>query len=143
MSIFVVALAAVALAALELIGKGTGDSEGSSVPGYAVVFSRGQEEIGRLTVADLRELPQAHITAAGKNQDGPLLTSALKAVGLEGVKGVTIIGMGVRDDGRLDLGAAELPSVVLDFSDRGTVKACSPDLAWADWVRDVTEIAVR
>jgi hypothetical protein len=52
--------------------------------------------------------------------------------------------MGIRDEGRLVLAAAELDDrVLLDFAERGTVKIVSPELSWRERVRDVVEIAVR
>lgn len=137
------AVAAATLAALELIGRGAEDSQGSSAPGSVVVFVRGQDEIARLTVDELRELPQVHVTVAGRDQDGPLLTTVLRAIGVEDVSRVTIVGLGAYDDGRLELSAGQLSEAVVDFSDRGTVKVCGAGIAWADWVRDVTEITIH
>jgi hypothetical protein len=53
-------------------------------------------------------------------------------------------GAGIRDDGHLTLTAAQAAQhVVVDFTERGTVKVCGPDLLRPDWVRDVISIDVR
>ncbi len=57
---------------------------------------------------------------------------------------VVVRGAGLRDKGSLTLTAAQVRrQVQLDFSDRGTVKVCGPDLYHAEWVRDVLTIDVR
>jgi len=57
---------------------------------------------------------------------------------------LTVRGPGVRDDGLLVLERDQLTGdVVLDFANRGTVKIAGPDIAWADRVRDITELEVE
>ena len=56
---------------------------------------------------------------------------------------MTVIGAGLRDVGKLVLPPTLVTDqTVIDFSERGTVKVCSPKVAWARWVRDVKEIRV-
>ena len=86
---------------------------------------------------------QTQVVIDGKEQDGPLLVTVLRDAGVGDFASVTIRGAGVRDDGRLTLSRTKAArGVLLDFSDRGTVKVCGPELDWADWVRDVLTIDV-
>jgi hypothetical protein len=105
---------------------------------------RGDTVLRRFSVVDLRALPQARITIDGKEQDGPTLPAVLEAAGVPAPARVTVIGAGLRDSGKLVLPAALVTKqVIVDFSDRGTVKVCTPRVAWARWVRDVREIRVH
>ena len=68
----------------------------------------------------------------------------LEAVAIGDFARLEVRGMGLRDDGRLTLAVAQIDDdLVLDFSDRGTLKLVSPDLGWRERVRDVTELRVR
>lgn len=112
-------------------------------PGYVVKVVRDGAVLRSFTPAQLRELPQAAVVADGKEQDGPTVAAVLRAAGVQDYVTLEIRGMGLRDAGRLRLAAAEVDDdLVLDFSDRGTVKVVSPDLSWGDRVRDVTELRV-
>jgi hypothetical protein len=114
-----------------------------SAPGYTVKVVQAGKVLKAFSLADLHRLPVTHVVMNEKEQDGPTLTAVLQAAGVSGPVPVSIGGTGLRDSGHLRLSAAQLTSkVVLDFTDRGTVKACSPDIAQPDWVRDVTEIRV-
>jgi len=67
----------------------------------------------------------------------------LEAVGIDGFSRLEVRGMGLRDDGRLTLRSVQInDELILDFTDRGTLKVVSPDLDWRDRVRDVTQLRV-
>jgi hypothetical protein len=140
----VVAVVVAVLAALQLAdSKGAGGDTSSPAPGYSVAVVRDGKVLARLTLADLRALPQAHVVIDEKEQDGPLVTDVLDKAAAGPVATVTVVGAGLRDSGKLRVGdKAVIDSLVIDFSDRGTVKVCSPKLPWSEWVRDVTEIRV-
>ena len=122
--------------------SGAGETS-SPAPAYSVKVERGGELLKHYDLAALHALPQTQVVIDGKEQDGPLLETVLRDAGVGDFASVTIRGAGVRDDGRLTLSRAEAGrGVLLDFSDRGTVKACGPRLDWADWVRDVLTIDV-
>jgi hypothetical protein len=152
-----VALLAVALAALvglawvvEWTTAGGVSAPGAQAPGadaappgYAVTVLRDGEILREFAPTDLRDLPQVTVTADGKQQEGPTVAAVLEAAGVERFATLDVRGMGLRDDGRLSLTAAQVgDDLVLDFSDRGTLKIVSPDLDWRDRVRDVTELRV-
>ncbi len=123
--------------------SGAGETKGSPAPAYSIKVERGGEVLKQYDLAALHALPQTQVTIDGKEQDGPLLVTVLHDAGLGDFASVTIRGAGVRDDGRLTLSGEEAGSgVLLDFSERGTVKACGPRLEWSDWVRDVLTIDV-
>lgn len=123
--------------------KGGATGQGSSGSGYSIAVSRGGAVLRRFTVADLQALPQTAETIEGKTQNGPLVGSVLQAADAGDYTKLTITGAGVRDSGKLTLTAPHIPAdLMLDYSERGTVKACSPTLAWGAWVRDVTGIDV-
>lgn len=141
-----VALVASAWLAERVINGSAGGPEGPPAPpAYSVRVTRDGAVLRTFSVADLRALPQAREEVDGKLEEGPKLSAVLAAAGVEpGYESLLITGLGVRDDGRLRLPAAEIDeAVLLDFADRGTVKVVSPALAWAERVRDVIEIAVE
>ena len=112
-------------------------------PGYTVAVLVDGDLVRRLTPDELSGLPQTTVMADGKEQQGPTLRAVLDAAGVGAFVRVDVRGMGLRDDGRLRLTAAQVDGeTILDFSDRGTVKVVSPDLDWRDRVRDVTELRV-
>jgi len=125
-------------------GSAGGPSGPPAPPAYSVRVTRDGAELKTFTVDDLRGLPQASEEVDGKLQEGPSLPAVLVAAGVgTSYESLVITGLGVRDDGRLRLPAARVnEAVLLDFSDRGTMKVVSPALDWSERVRDVVEIAV-
>jgi hypothetical protein len=112
-------------------------------PGYTVKVVQAGKVLKAFSLTDLHALPTTHVLMNEKEQDGPALTAVLQAAGVSGPVPVSIVGTGLRDSGHLHLSAAQVTSkVVLDFTNRDTVKLCSPHIAQSDWVRDVTEIRV-
>ncbi len=117
--------------------------DASRPPAYTVAVTQAGTVLRRFGLSDLRALRQSRVTIAGKEQDGPSLLAVLAAAGVTGRHGVTVLGAGLRDAGRLVLPASRIDGrVIFDFADRGTVKICSPNVAWSRWVRDVKEICV-
>ena len=91
------------------------------------------------TMADLKNLPLTSIMIGAKAEEGPALLEVLKAAGVTDFKQVTVSG-----DGTLTLTKAQITSqVVLDFSNRGTVKIASPDLPIPSPAKDLTLIKVE
>jgi hypothetical protein len=102
------------------------------------------EVLKRYDLAALHALSQASLVIDGKEQEGPLLRTVLEDAGADPSAAVDVVGAGIRDEGRLTLTAEEVDrDVQLDFSDRGTVKACSAWLDRGEWVRDVVAIDAR
>ena len=80
----------------------------------------------------------------GQDETGPTLLSVLHAAGIDSFASVTVVGLGARDSGTLELRRAQVDEdVLLDIAKRGTVKVCGPDISWSARVRDVTELSVR
>ncbi len=118
-------------------------SAAGAPPGYSVQVVRDGEVVRDFTPEELDSLPQREILSYGKEQNGPPVLAVLEAAGVSGFARLKVIGMGLRDDGRLTLTAAEIDDdVILDFSDRGTLKLVSPEMDWRDRVRDVTELRI-
>jgi hypothetical protein len=113
-------------------------------PGYTVAVLVDGEVVRRFTPSELGGLPQRTITSDGREQRGPSVLAVLGAVAIGDFVRLEVRGMGLRDDGRLALAAAKIDDdLLLDFSDRGTLKLVSPELGWRERVRDVTELRVR
>jgi hypothetical protein len=112
---------------------------------YGVSVEQGGKVLRTFSVQQLHSLPQTHVTSDGKAQAGPSLPAVLAAAGVTGAySALEIRGMGLRDGGRLTLPAGKVNArVILDFSDRGTMKIVSPQLDFGERVRDVTAIVVR
>jgi len=118
-------------------------ADAAGPPAYVVEVVRHGRVVRRFTPAELSRLPQRTITSYGKEQRGPSVRAVLEAVGIGGFSRLEVRGMGLRDDGRLTLRSVQInDELILDFTDRGTLKVVSPDLDWRDRVRDVTQLRV-
>jgi hypothetical protein len=139
----VVVLAAVVAVAwvLQAAVSGDGSSAAGAAKPYSIQVLKDGAALKTYDLAALRTLPQSQVVIDGKEQTGPSLRALLADAGAGGYTSVDVRGAGLRDKGRLTLTEAEVGrKVQLDFSDRGTVKVCGPDLYHADWVRDVVSI---
>ncbi len=111
---------------------------------YEVRVLDGTRVLASYTVDDLKALGEATIVVDGKTEQGPRLIQVLQAAGVKQFTRLEIRGAGVRDDGFITLSASDVDeNVLLDIANRGTVKVVGPKIAWADRVRDVTEIVVE
>ena len=133
-----VLVAAVALAwSLDLFARGS-DGE------YSVSIVRDEDVIRVFDVAELKALKARTIKMQGEVQEGPPLLDVLKAAGVDEFSSLAVSGTGLKDSGRIVLSADEVDrDVLLDFSNRVTMKICGPDILWENRVRDVTRIEVR
>lgn len=110
----------------------------------SLIVTRNGEILASFSMEEIRELPTHKVSQFGKSQEGPQLLLVLSEAGVEEFTQVTILGQGVRDDGEIVLTRAQVDEdVVLDLANRGTVKVTGPGIAWADRVRDVTELRVE
>jgi len=125
------------------VSGGDESSQGDSPPPYGVKVTRGDEVLKVYDLVALRSLPQERVVIDGKEQTGPALATVLADAGAERYDSVVVRGAGLRDKGSLTLTRAQIGRVQFDFSDRGTVKVCGPELYHAEWVRDVLAIDVR
>jgi hypothetical protein len=127
--------------ALQASVSGEGSSAAGATKAYAIRVLKDGAPLRSYDLAALRALPQERVVIDGKAQTGPSLTALLADAGAGAYQTVDVRGAGLRDKGSLSLTAAQArKKVQLDFSDRGTVKVCGPDLYHAEWVRDVVSI---
>lgn len=138
-----VIVAAVGIAwALQATASDVGEPQDRGSPtSYTITIKKGGEVLKTYDLAALHALPQTSVVIDGKRQDGPLLETVLADAGATPVRRVLIRGAGLRDSGRLTLTSSQVARrVQLDFTYRGTVKACGPRLDRGEWVRDVVSI---
>lgn len=116
----------------------------ASPDAYTVTVIHDGTQAAAFDLESLKSMEQKAIVAQGQEQEGPPLLVVLEAAGIDTFRSVIIRGAGLRDDGYIELSAAEVDEdVVLDFSNRGTAKVSGPQIAWEDRVRDVQVIEVR
>jgi hypothetical protein len=111
---------------------------------YRVRVTQDGRELASFDVASLKAIGMKKVVVQGGAEEGPAVLSVLSRAGVSDFTSITVIGMAVRDGGRLELKKAEIgPDTVLDIAKRGTVKIAGPDIAKDKRVRDVTEIQVN
>jgi hypothetical protein len=145
-----VTLAAVALvlvagvAAGWVLERGTAPQAAAASGGYHVRVTRDGRELASYDLAALKAVGEKRVVAQGSAQVGPTLADVLKRSGVGEFSAVTVIGMGTRDSGRLDLTASQVGTdSVLAIAKRGTAKLAGPKIPSSKRVRDVTELQVR
>ncbi len=112
-------------------------------PGGGVAVTEGSRVLKTLSNDGLRALGVRTVVMQGKPETGPTLLSVLSAAGVNDFTSVTIVGLGVRDSGRLTLGRADIDrDVLIDLANRGTTKVCGPTIPYDARVRDVVRIEV-
>jgi hypothetical protein len=113
-------------------------------PGRTVSIVEGSKVLRTFTMDQLQDLGVRRVVMQGKPETGPSLLSVLSASGVTSFSSVTVIGLGVRDSGRLTLMRKAVDNdVLLDIAKRGTSKICGPDIPYARRVRDVTRVEVQ
>jgi len=121
------------------------DALGSeAAPDYRVEVTRDGQVLRSFSLDDLRAMESHIISQYGLSEEGPRVLDVLADAGVDGFTQLTVMGLGMRDDGVLVLDAAEVtPDVILDFAQtRSTVKIAGPEIERAERVRDVTELRV-
>jgi hypothetical protein len=133
----VVVAALVAVVALAPVGCSRWGRAGSRAQ-FTVVVRGGRQTT--FSLDSLARLPFVRVMADGKEQEGPTLSTVLAAAGARDYSGVTVIGR----IGRLRLARSSVTAdVLLDFTNRATVKLASPHIPKSRWVKDVTRIEVQ
>lgn len=123
---------------------GAGSSQGDPAPAYVIAVVQGGKTLRKYDLAALHVLPQSRTVIDGKEQTGPSLAELLRDAGVAEYDSIEVRGAGLRDGGKLTLTPAQVgQKVQLDFSDRGTVKVCGPELDHLEWVRDVISVDAR
>lgn len=135
------ALLVVAVAGAWALEKATRVAE---PPGSRVSVERAGKVLATFDMNGLRALGTKRVVDQGKAQEGPALLKVLEASGVTSFTQLRIVGVGLRDSGKLELARAKVgPDVVLDLADRGTAKIAGPGIAYGDRVRDITRIEVQ
>lgn len=141
----VVALVLVAgVATSWILERGAVPQSVSASGGYHVRVTRDGRELASYDLAALKAVGEKRVVAQGSAQVGPALVDVLKCSGVSEFSAVTVIGMGARDGGRLELTASQVGTdCVLAIAKRGTAKLAGPKIPSGKRVRDVTELQVR
>lgn len=114
--------------------------------GYRVKVTVSGAAAASLTIAQLQDLPKVSLEAYSKSEEGPTLLSALELAGVNDFSRVTAIGLlkGRVASAELTLTREQVTgSVILDFTNRGTVKLAGADIPEDNWIIDVTELKVE
>lgn len=117
----------------------------AATPGaYHVTVTRDGRELASYDLEQLRAIGVKRVVVQGGVEEGPALLDVLAESGVTEFDGLTILGPGRRDTGRLELDGGDVgPDTVLDIAKRGTVKIAGPSIPRDERVRDITEIQVR
>ena len=111
---------------------------------YRVRVTRDGKELASYDLTGLEAIGMKKTVDQGSPQEGPPVIDVLRKSGVTEFSAVTVIGLGARDGGRLELPKSGIgPETVFDVTKRGTVKVVGPGIERAQRVRDVTEIQVR
>lgn len=133
------------IAAMAFLLLGVDSCAGSATEGMgALVVQQNDKILDRLTLPQLRDLPQIEIATpqsrGAQVQKGPTVRSVLNAAGATGVDRVRIEG---RDPAQT-LTATELTDqVILSVTKRNTLKLTGTQLGTDRWIRDVTTLVVN
>ena len=126
----------------------TGSSGGSMEDDIEVVLPEGvlfqvataNGEPVSFTVEQVKALPQVTIEVDGKTEEGPALLTVLEKAGVGDYSSVTLQGV----DLSITLNADEITDeVILDITNRDTVKFASPTVSKQEWPKDIILIAVE
>jgi len=105
---------------------------------FQVITSEGA--VKDYTTDDLKRLALVTIMVEGKPEEGPALQEILAQAGVEEFQQLTLTGI----DGHIILTYEQVnPEVILDFTNRGTMKFASPDIPKEAWVKDIVRIEVE
>jgi len=121
-------------------------TSGTTEPGYLVKVTVKGAPAASLTIAQLQDLPKVSLDAYGKSEEGPTLLSALDLAGVKDFSKITISGLmkGRVASAELTLTRDQVTgTVILDFTNRGTVKLAGADIPEDNWIIDVTELKVE
>ena len=138
-------LAAAGLVCLAVAGAWAFESIASRIwEPYTISVVRNTSVLATFDIGQLEALGMKRVKMQGKYEEGPPLLAVLEAAGARDFETVSIVGLGVRDSGRLELAREDIDhEVLIDIANRGTCKIAGPNIAWGDRVRDITRIEVR
>jgi hypothetical protein len=105
---------------------------------FAVVKPNGSRVV--FTWNDLKKMPLARMTAAGRVEEGVKLLEVLAAAGIATFTEVKLTGSS--NPTSLTFAQVKDESTILDFTGRGTVKLATLHLPKSGWTKDVTRIEV-
>ena len=89
---------------------------------------------------DLKKLPLAQLTIEGKVEEGTKILDVLQAAGVTDFNQINLTG----SNGSMTIDREQVTDeVILDFTNRGTVKLAAVDIPKAEWIKDIFEIKVE
>ena len=93
-----------------------------------------------VTLAELKTLPLAQVTAEGKMEEGPYLSDILALAGVTEFTEVTLTG----SSNPVTLTFEQVDkNTILDFNNHGTLKLSSTYIPKDKWTKDISEITVK
>jgi hypothetical protein len=113
---------------------------------YRVRVVQNGKDLASFDLAALEAVGMKTVVAQGQPQQGPSLLAVLRKAGVgDGFTQVTVIGMGIRDSGRLVLKRSQIGEndVLAVAQKRDTVKIAGPDVPQDMRIRDVVELVVQ
>jgi hypothetical protein len=116
-----------------------------SPSGYSIAINVEGRTVAYFSLDQLKKMPQVKLRAADRDNEGPTLPTLIKTAGLDEFQSVKVIGQdrGRMADAELDLTRAQVnEQTVLDITNRGTCKFASPDVAFENWIYDVTALDI-
>ncbi|MBN2503446.1 MAG: hypothetical protein JXB38_21900 [Anaerolineales bacterium] len=92
------------------------------------------------TVEQVKAMPQVAIEVDGKTEAGPALLTVLEEARVSEFSSVTLQGLNFN----ITLEKSEVTDeVILDVTNRGTVKFASPTVPKENWPKDITLITIK
>lgn len=122
-------------------GSQSANSRGQSASKKAVIqVVKPDGTTKGFSLSDLKTLPNGSLTVDGKQEEGPQLGEVLKSAGVTEYKQVLITG----SSGSMTLAAKDVsPEVILDYTNRNTLKLAAPKIPKNQWLKDISSLKVE
>ena len=121
-------------------GTGEGASEVILPEGVLFQVLMPDGERVNFTVEQVKAMPQVSIEVDGKTEEGPALLAVLEDAGVSNFSSMTLQGLNLS----VTLEKDEITDeVILDITNRDTVKFASPMVPKQDWPKDIMLITVE
>lgn len=97
-----------------------------------------QQLIKSYPIPEIKKMPVRSFIKEGKIESGPSLSYLLLDAGFTKVKEVT-----VKNEKGESYQTSQIENLILDITNRGTVKLASETLSKNKWIKDISEIVVE
>jgi hypothetical protein len=124
----------------------TPNNTASNPAQYLMLVFSGDKQIAVLQMADLQKLKSVQIQTAGRQEEGPALSSVLSLVGVMDFSQITFYGYarGRLATAELTLQKSQIKDqVVFSYSNQNTVKICGVNIPFDNWVIDVNKMVIK